>query len=249
MRRPGAPPALRNRATDCAMLAALTMCVLGFASGVRHALEPDHLAAVSTLVAGEKSARASARYAAAWGAGHGATLLACGGVLAALGATLPSRVADGLELCVAVVLVALGVRGLVVAARGGRGGARFAHAHGGEGEHAHGGARDHVHVSKWTLARVPFVVGLVHGLAGSGALAALVASRLSSPAFGIAFIALYALGAAIGMSALAGVLGVPLARIARTRRGFGVVVGASAVVSLVAGVAWAAPIVARLYGT
>jgi hypothetical protein len=146
------------------------------------------------------------------------------------------------------VLVALGVRGLAVAARGGRGGARFAHAHA-AGEHAHGGERDHVHVSKWTLARVPFVVGLVHGLAGSGALAALVASRLSSTAFALAFIALYALGAAIGMSVLAGVLGVPLARVARTPRGFGVVVGASALVSLVAGVVWAAPIVARLYGT
>jgi hypothetical protein len=229
------------------VIAALTIWILGFTSGLRHALEPDHLAAVSTLVAGEKSARASARYAAAWGAGHGAMLIACGGVLAFVGATLPPVVADAIELLVAVVLVGLGVRGLVIAARAGRAGDPHPHAHG-DASHVHAGARDHVHVSGWTLARVPFVVGLIHGLAGSGALAALVASRLASPGFAIVFIVLYAIGAAFGMSALAGVLGVPLSRIVRSRRGFGIVVGASALTSLVVGIAWAAPIVLRLYG-
>lgn len=226
------------------MLAALTACMLGFASGMRHALEPDHLAAVSTFVAAEKSRRASVRYAASWGAGHGAMLVGVGGALAAFRFDLSPAASDALELLVAIVLVALGVRGLVAAARAGREGDRFAHAHG-EARHEHAGASDHVHVKGLTLARLPFVVGLVHGLAGSGAIAVLVASRLASASapVALAFIAIYAAGAAFGMAALAGVLGWPLAKLARSRAGFAAVLGASAALSLVVGVAWAAPIV------
>jgi high-affinity nickel-transport protein len=229
------------------MLAVLSACLLGFANGVRHAFEPDHLAAVSTLVAGQRTARASVRYAAAWGAGHASMLLVAGGALALLRAELSQVVSDSLELVVAGVLVALGLRGLAQAARMGRGGEAFSHAHGGL-EHTHDGARDHVHLSGWTLARLPFVVGLVHGLAGSGALAALVASKLSSAAFGLSFIALYGLGAAAGMAALAGVLGWPLARLAQSKRAISWVVGASAATSLAVGVLWAAPILARVAG-
>jgi high-affinity nickel-transport protein len=226
------------------MLLPLSAYLLGFANGLRHALEPDHLAAVSTLVAGERSAKASVRYAAAWGAGHAAMLVAAGGALALLRTELSLRVSDSLELAVAVVLIGLGVRGLKQAARAGRQGATFAHAHG-EMEHAHGGARDHVHVSGWTLARLPFVVGLVHGLAGSGALAALVAVHVGSTAFALSFIGIYAVGAAAGMAAIAGVLGWPLAKMARSPRAMPILVGASACASLVVGVVWAAPILWR----
>jgi high-affinity nickel-transport protein len=227
------------------MLAALTACLLGFGSGLRHALEPDHIAAVSTFVAGAPNRRASVRYAASWGAGHGTMLVLAGGALALFRFELPSVAGDVLELAVAVVLAALGVRGLRSAIRAGRGGERFAHAHG-DRAHAHAGARDHVHVRGVALARLPFAVGLVHGLAGSGAIAAIVASRLASAASVLAFIGIYAAGAALGMAALAGALGWPLSRLARSRGGFAVVVGASAALSLAVGVAWAAPIVLRL---
>jgi high-affinity nickel permease len=230
------------------MLVTASACLLGFANGMRHALEPDHLAAVSTLVAGERSAKASVRYAASWGAGHAAMLLLAGGALALLRAELPLATSDALELLVAVVLIGLGVRGLLQAARIGRVGDVFAHVHG-DLSHTHGGARDHVHVSKWTLARLPFVVGLVHGLAGSGALTALVASHVASdvasPAFALGFIAIYAFGAAVGMATLAGLLGWPLARLARAPRVVPILVGVSAAASLVVGIAWAAPIVMR----
>ena len=228
------------------MFVTVTVCLLGFANGMRHALEPDHLAAVSTLVAGERSAKASVRYAAAWGAGHAAMLVVAGGALALLRTEMTGGVSDVLELVVAVLLIGLGVRGLRQAARGGRvGDETFTHAHG-EVTHSHAGARDHVHVNKWTLSRLPFVVGLVHGLAGSGALAALVASRVASPVFTVGFIAIYAFGAAVGMATLAGVLGWPLAKLARTPRVVPVLVGVSAAASLVVGIAWAAPIVLRL---
>ena len=227
------------------MVVALSACLLGFANGVRHAFEPDHLAAVSTFVAGQSSPRASVRYAAAWGAGHASTLLVAGGALALLRKELSAGVTDALELVVAITLVGLGLRGLVLAARSGKQGPAFTHTHHGR-EHTHEGVHDHVHVSGWTLARLPFVVGLVHGLAGSGALAALVASQLSSPVFGLSFIALYGFGAAAGMAALAGVLGFPLARVARSQRAVRAVVGVSALVSLAVGVLWAAPILARI---
>ena len=205
------------------MLVTATACLLGFANGMRHALEPDHLAAVSTLVAGKRSATASVRYAAAWGAGHAVMLVVAGGALALLRTKLPDLASDGLELVVAAVLIGLGVRGLVQAAH----------------------ARTHAHGPE-TLTRLPFLVGLVHGLAGSGALAALVVSQLASPAFAIGFIAIYAIGAALGMATLAGVLGWPLARLARAPRLVPVLVGLSAVASLIVGVAWATPILLRL---
>ncbi len=226
------------------MLASISACVLGFTSGMRHALEPDHLAAVSTLVAGEKSAGASFRYALAWGAGHGAMLVLAGGALAMFKSQLPDAVTDVFELVVAVALVGLGIRGLSQAARAGRVGPSFTHRHG-DVAHAHAGPGDHLHLNRFTLARLPFAIGLLHGLAGSGALAALVVAKIPSPVFGLSFIAIYAAGAALGMAALAGVLGFPLARLARSRRAMALAVGVSAMASLVVGIAWATPILAR----
>lgn len=204
------------------MIATLSACALGFTNGVRHAFEPDHLAAVSTLVAGEKSSRTTVRYAVTWAAGHGAMLIAVGGMLAAFRKELPPIVTDVLELAVAVALVALGVRGL----------RRL--------------ARPHAAADRSATHRLPFAVGMVHGLAGSGALAVLVASHVSSAAYAVGFVAIYALGAGAGMAALAGLLGIPFAKLARAPRAMTFVVAASAVVSLVVGVAWAGPIVARL---
>ena len=230
------------------MFAALSACVLGFASGMRHALEPDHLAAVSSLVAsshGKRHPLSAARYALAWGAGHGTMLILAGGALALFRAQLPDAVSDGFELVVAIALVALGIRGLVQAARAGREGPTVMHRHG-DVAHVHAGPGDHLHVNRFTLARLPFAIGLLHGLAGSGALAALVVARTPSPVFGLSFIAVYAIGAALGMTALAGVLGVPLARFAKSQRAMTLVVGASATASLIVGLAWAAPILARI---
>ncbi len=215
--------------------------MLGFASGLRHALEPDHLAAVSTLIAGERSTKASVSYAAAWGAGHAIMLLVAGGAIALLRTELSLPVSDSLELVVAAVLIALGVRGLKQAAHADGEDEAVAHSHRGTAPSC---AR--VHVGGWTLVRLPFVVGLVHGLAGSGALAALVAAHVSSTAFALAFIVIYGLGAAAGMAALAGALGWPLSRMARARRLVPMLSCVSGCASLTVGVVWALPIVLRL---
>lgn len=227
------------------MFVTITACLLGFASGLRHALEPDHLAAVSTLIANQTGPKGSFRYAAAWGAGHALMLLLVGGAFALLRLELSLRVIDSLELLVALVLIALGLRALKQAARAGLEGRTAVHAHRDGIEHAHAGASDHVHLSGWTLARLPFAVGLVHGLAGSGALAVLVAGHVRSPAFALAFIVIYGLGAGIGMAALAGLLGWPLSRAARCGKVMPVLVGVSGCASLVVGVHWALPILSR----
>ena len=162
------------------------------------------------------------RFGAFWGMGHALMLVAAGGALYLLERRLPDRVANAFELVVAAMLVALGARGIVRALRGAA--PLAAHAR---------------------PARLPFVVGLVHGLAGSGALTALVLSKMPSSASGLLFIALYAAGSIAGMAVLAGALGVPLARLALGRRAVSWVVGISGAVSLVFGVVWAWPIVAN----
>ena len=89
-----------------------------------------------------------------------------------------------------------------------------------------------------TIWRTPLVVGCVHGLAGSGALAALVMPGMPSALAGILFMALYGGGAALGMALLAGVAGLPMASLVRTRRGVPLLLGATGALSLVFGLAW-----------
>jgi high-affinity nickel-transport protein len=165
-------------------------------------------------------------------------LVVAGGALALLRTELPDLVSDGLELVVAAVLIGLGVRGLLRA----RHVSGDAHRH----DHAPDDGRSAPGDHGATPSRLPFLVGLVHGLAGSGALAALVIAHLPSPALALGFIAIYAVGAAVGMATLAGMLGWPLARLARTQRIVPMLVGISAAASLVVGVVWATPIVLRL---
>jgi hypothetical protein len=202
------------------MLLALTGGLLGLANGVRHAMEPDHLAAVSTLVAEQRTMRASVSFAAIWGLGHASVLVAVGGLLVLLDCRMPPMLANAAELGVAVMLVGLGVRALLRARR----------------PHRHDGSHD---ASAASLRR-PLAVGLVHGLAGSGALTALVVATGRSPASALAFMALYGAGAMLGMSALAGALRLPLARIAATGRGASMLLAVSGATSVVIGVAWAA---------
>jgi hypothetical protein len=227
------------------MVATFAACLLGFVNGMRHALEPDHVAAVSTLVAEQRSAKDTVRFAVAWGVGHATALLVFGAILLALRAELPAWAIDGLELVVAAMLVALGVRGIRRAARLGIEGKREAHAHGGV-EHEHVGPPGHVHVRGLTFARWPLVVGLVHGLAGTGGLTALALASIASAPLALAFVVLHALGSIAGMALLAGLAGVPLARLSKNRRALPLVVAAAGSFSLVLGVAWAWPIVARV---
>jgi hypothetical protein len=220
---------------------------LGSLLGMRHALEPDHLAAVSTLVTGERSTWRAALLGACWGIGHTGALLAVGVVLVVLRAEMPAGLADLFELFVAFMLIALGLRAIYQSARQGASGPVRAHHHG-RTIHAHHAAAAHIHIGTWTLARRPLLVGAVHGLAGSGALTALVLTTLPSTWARIAYLGLFGLGSTLGMAALSGALGWPLARAGarhRTVRAISFVIGC---VSTGLGLVWGYPLIARLLG-
>jgi len=222
----------------------LTGSALGALLGMRHALEPDHLTAVSTLVTGERSSVRAAMLGASWGIGHTLSLVAVGAVLVVLRAEMPAAVADLFELFVAVMLVALGVRAIALAVRQGPIGPTHTHHHG-HVVHKHAGATPHVHVGHWTLARRPLIVGAVHGLAGSGALTALVLATLTSTAARITYMTLFGFGSTLGMALLSGLLGWPLAKIGANRtmtRALSVVVGC---LSIGLGLFWGYPLVVR----
>src|SRR5207253_108941 len=115
------------------------------------------------------------------------------------------------------------------------------------GMHGHGGVPPHVHIGTWTFARRPLLVGAIHGLAGSGALAALVLATLPSTAARLAYMALFGLGSTAGMAALSGLLGWPLARLGaheNVARGVSFIVGC---ISMGLGLVWGYPLVAHYF--
>ena len=228
------------------VLELMTSSGLGSLLGMRHALEPDHLAAVSTLVTGERTSVKAALLGACWGLGHTCSLIVVGSILVILRAEMPERIADGFEFCVALMLIGLGLRAIYLAARQGQAGPAHIHHHG-HTVHEHHGAPAHVHIGAWTLARRPLIVGAVHGLAGSGALTALVVATLPSTAARITYMLVFGLGSTLGMAALSGLLGWPLARAGRHRglaRALSLAVG---FVSTTLGVFWGYPLLGRLF--
>jgi hypothetical protein len=212
---------------------------------MRHALEPDHLAAVSTLVSRERSSTKAAFLGVCWGLGHTLTLLLVGAALVLLRAEMPASVSDVFEFMVALMLVGLGLRAILQAARQGADGPMHVHRHG-RVVHSHAGTTGHVHIGAWTLARRPLAVGAIHGLAGSVALTALVLTTLPTTAARLSYMALFGLGSTLSMAALSGLLGWPLARLGTHQavtRGVPLLVGC---VSTALGVFWGYAAVSRL---
>lgn len=182
------------------MFGTVTGWLLGVALGMRHALDPDHLTAISTLVAEGKSVRGTAWLGVVWGIGHTLALLAVGSVLALLHAEMPPGLNTAFELAVAVLLIALGVRSI---ARAFRADPLLARPH------------THPHPAHSPFAMRSLVIGVVHGLAGSGALTALVLAELPTTAARLGYMALFGIGSVAGMALLSGTAGFPMAKLAR----------------------------------
>jgi hypothetical protein len=221
--------------------------LLGTLLGMRHALEPDHLAAVSTLVAENRHPRLAPWLGAFWGLGHSLGLLLLGGTLAAVQAQLPETYANALELCVAGMLCALGARAMRSAWTGARGGAVTVHHHGGK-LHVHQAPPAHLHVAGWTLLKKPLGVGLVHGLAGSGAVVALVLAHQPTFMQQLFYIALFGTGSILGMGALTGVAGAAVAQLVQKPRVKHGLLMCSGLLSVGMGLAWGASSLERLLG-
>jgi nitrile hydratase accessory protein len=211
---------------------------LGTLLGMRHALEPDHIAAVSTLLTGERSSAKAAWLGACWGLGHTLTLLTTGALLVVLQAEMPAIAAQVLEVCVVMLMVGFGVRAIY------QGACRVPT--GPTHSHRRPGALSPFHVDRWTLAR-PLLVGAVHGLAGSGALIALVVTTLPSMATRLGYLMLFGVGSTVGMAALSGLLGWPIARLGGHCLFARTVSLAVGCVSTALGLYWGYPVIEALF--
>jgi hypothetical protein len=190
--------------------------------GLRHASDPDHLVAVSTLVAGdrERAARRASLLGATWGLGHATTLIAFGIPIVLFGAYLPDPLQRAAEALVGVVIVLLAVRLL----RRWRGGAFHAHTHA-HGplvhRHLHAHARELAHGHAHVAVRSPvqaYGIGLVHGVGGSAGLGVLLLASIPGRGEALAALVVFALAAAVSMATLSSVLGFALGRASVERR-------------------------------
>ncbi|HTV24871.1 MAG TPA: high-affinity nickel-transport family protein [Polyangiaceae bacterium] len=182
----------------------LSVLALGLFLGMRHATDADHVVAMTTLVTRQRNTRAAALLGALWGAGHGLTLLVVGGAIILLGVAVPPRLGLALELGVGLMLIALGVINLRSTTRHLR--------------HAHDHAVAHPAAVDGAPARGfrSFVIGVVHGLAGSAAIALLVLSTIRDTGWAFLYLGFFGVGTVAGMMLLTMLLSVPLA--AATRR-------------------------------
>lgn len=191
---------------------------LGLVVGLEHAFEPDHIAAVSTQISKNRIAKKltiqlikesvteSSILGALWGAGHTTTLVFMGLLVYALAITIQEQVFAGLEIVVGVMLVFLGIT-TVLNKKVFRLKHRHPHQHN-DGtihfdEHDHTDS-NHIHGHK------SYVIGLVHGLAGSGSLVVLTAVTLNNVGMVLSFILIFGVGSILGMALIAGLMGMPL---------------------------------------
>jgi len=222
--------------------------MLGFVLGMQHALEADHIAAVSSIAARRIQVGDIVKHGLTWGLGHSLTLFAVAGAAILLGRAIPEHFARPLETAVGIMLLGLGAH---VLWRLWRDRVHFhqhrhddgtvhihAHSHAGETVAHVRAAHAHAHCFRWRT----LLVGLMHGIAGSAALLMLAVSQASSPAVGLGYVALFGIGSMIGMGALSTAIAVPLVVSARwltwansgLQAGVGIVTIAIGVVMIVA---------------
>jgi high-affinity nickel permease len=204
--------------SDGATLA--VVAVVAIVLGLRHATDPDHLAAVTTLIASgrDRTKSAAARLGLAWGLGHATSLFAFGLPIVLFKAYLPEPVQQGAEVTVGVMIVMLAVWMLVRW----RSGAFHLHAHahaGGRHAHLHDHSTTHRHSVRTRSPVQAYGVGLVHGMGGSAGVGLLLLTAIHSRPIAVAALALFALFTAVSMSLLSTGFGLTLSS-ARARRSF-----------------------------
>jgi high-affinity nickel permease len=219
----------RRAASGAAGEAAVTLAAvlaLGFFLGMRHATDADHVLAVSTIVSRQRTLQAAAPIGVLWGIGHTLTILLVGGAILLFGIVIPPRLGLSMELSVALMLVLLGalnVRSVLKDARAIAGG------------HSHSAEPGHVHAEGgWRPGSLrPLGVGVVHGLAGSAAVALLVLGAIRDASLGLVYLLVFGAGTIAGMVLITTVLAVPLAaaarRFERFHRMLGMVTGIASV--------------------
>ena len=217
----------------------LPIILLGFLLGMRHALDPDHVIAVSTIVSRQRNAWSAAIIGSLWGIGHTVTITVVGGAIIVFGVVIPPRLGLAMEFSVALMLILLGVLSLagvtqrvtaMLTPGGGSDASVHAHPHSHSDyihTHPHGHEpAPHGHADTetplWRVDRLfgslgayqfvrPLVVGIVHGLAGSAAVALLVLAAIRDPLWAVAYLLLFGVGTVAGMMLITAVIGLPFA--------------------------------------
>lgn len=188
----------------------LTSVAFGLFLGMEHALDADHVVAVSTIVSESRSVPRSLLIGMVWGIGHAAALLLVGLLVLFFGIALPPWVAFSAEFLVGFVLILLGAQ-ILWKYQKKRVHAHF-HRHGDETHihfHAHEATEAHTHEHRGAHMRKPLFVGAAHGLAGSAAVMLLVLSTIRSPLVGVLYILAFGLGSILGMVTVSALIGLP----------------------------------------
>ncbi|HZW91945.1 MAG TPA: hypothetical protein VFF64_03150 [Candidatus Eremiobacteraceae bacterium] len=209
------------------MISLLSILAVGFFLGMRHATDPDHVIAVTTIVSNQRSSVRSALIGAFWGLGHTVTILVVGAGIILFNLVIPVRLGLSMELSVAVMLVILGLmnitgflRSMPAESLENNDGEKIIHAHPhSHGDYTHNHHHVHLHAGHahsvdhsplpWmdrVFGRVgmyqylrPLVVGIVHGLAGSAAVALLVLTTIRNVHWAIAYLLVFGVGTIAGM--------------------------------------------------
>lgn len=189
----------------------LTLLSLGFMLGLRHALDSDHVAAVSTVLAQRPSLKASGLIGFSWGIGHTLILLLVGSIVLWFRVPVPELLARAAEGAVGIMLVVLGgVLGMKLFNE-----RWHVHQHDHDGTshihlHSHAVLVDHGHLHWWRESVRPLCIGMAHGLAGSAALLLLVVSSAGTVMEGLIYIAVFGCGSILGMMLIGLVLSLPV---------------------------------------
>jgi len=165
------------------MIVLFSLLGLGFLLGMRHATDPDHVIAVSTIVSRQRSLWRATGVGALWGVGHTMTLLAAGGTIILLRLSVTPRFGLGLEFIVALMLIVLGLMNLA--------------------------GRRAVNASQGSSAARPLLIGGVHGLAGTGALVLAVGANLGPPELAMLYLLTFGVGTIAGMVLVTAMISLP----------------------------------------
>lgn len=207
------------------MTTLLSILLLGFFLGMRHATDSDHVIAVTTIVSRQRKIAEAALTGIFWGVGHSLTLFVVGGAIILFGVVIPEKIGLSLEFCVALMLIGLGLfnlrafRNLSAHEHPHRHGDYVhTHPHGhGSAEHGHGESQVlPARLDRWFgRSRIyrslrPVLIGIVHGLAGSAAVALLILPIIHDPVWAMGYLLVFGVGTIAGMMLITAAIAVPV---------------------------------------
>ena len=193
------------------MVSIAMILLVGFALGMRHATDPDHVVAVTTIVAKQRGVGKAGLIGALWGLGHTFTIFAVGAAIILFGVTIPPRLGLSMEFAVAFMLILLGILNLTGTLR--RVQERFlgnSFSQRADGTQCPDNrVRAGGTLGAYNVLR-PLIIGIVHGLAGSAAVALLVMTTIRDPWWAIAYLLLFGLGTVAGMILITALIAMPI---------------------------------------